>query len=82
MNKITMAALAITAFTLAPLATFAATDMEQIEAAHMEQIENYCKQEAKEKGVPADKLSEYISDCVATNMKAEKQVEGEEAKSE
>jgi hypothetical protein len=74
MNKITMAALAITAFTLAPLVAFAAADMEQ--------IENYCKQEAKEKGVPAEKLSEYISDCVASNLKAEKEVEGEEAKSE
>jgi hypothetical protein len=74
MHKNTTAVLAITAFALAPLAAYASADREQ--------IENYCSQEAKEKGVPADKLAEYIADCVATNLKAEKEVEGEEAKSE
>jgi DNA polymerase III delta subunit len=74
MNKITTAALAIAAFALAPLTAFASADEEQ--------IENYCNQEAKEKGVPAEKVADYIANCVATNLKAEKEVEGEEEKSE
>ncbi|MCG6862124.1 MAG: hypothetical protein LJE70_12725 [Chromatiaceae bacterium] len=67
MTKHTLAALAIAAFALAPLTAFAAVDKAD--------IENYCSQEAKEKGVAADKLAGYIADCIAANMKAEKEVE-------
>jgi hypothetical protein len=72
MTKHTMAALAITALALAPLTAFASVDREQ--------IANYCSQEAKEKGVAAEKRADYIADCVAANMKAEKEVDGGEKK--
>lgn len=68
MIKHTTAALVIAGFALAPLTAFAFADREE--------VENYCSQEAKEKGVAADKLADYIADCVATNMKAEKEIEG------
>jgi hypothetical protein len=71
MSKKTTGVLAITVFVLAPLTAFAAADREQ--------IENYCTQEAQEKGVSADKLEEYVANCVATNLKAEEEQEEGEA---
>ena len=76
MKMNTTAALAIMAFALAPLTAFASADVDK------EQIENYCSQEAKEKGVPAEKVADYVANCVAANLKAEEEVEGEEEKSE
>jgi hypothetical protein len=67
MTKHTLATLAITAFALAPLTAFADADKAE--------IENYCSQEAKAKGVATDKLAGYIADCVAANMTAEKEIE-------
>ena len=69
MTKHTTAALAITAFALAPLAAFAFADKQE--------VENYCQQKAMGEAVAAEKLADYIADCVAENMKAEKEIEAE-----
>jgi hypothetical protein len=76
MKMNTTAALAIIAFALAPLSAFASAEVDK------EQIENYCSQEATEKGVPAEEVADYVADCVAANLKAETEIEGEEEKSE
>lgn len=69
MTKHTTATLAIAALALAPLTAFPFADREE--------VENYCSQEAKGKGVAEEKVADFIADCVATNMKAEKEIEGE-----
>jgi hypothetical protein len=69
MTKHTTAALAIAALALAPLTAFAFADQEE--------VENYCSQEAKGKGVAKEKVADFIADCVATNMKAENKIEDE-----
>jgi hypothetical protein len=72
MNKNTAAALAITAFALAPVTASSSSSW-----ADKEEIENYCAQEAQEKGIAAEKVADYVADCVATNLKDEKEIEGE-----
>jgi len=74
MTKHTTVALAITAFAFAPLAAFAFADKQE--------VENYCQQEAMAKGIPADKVADYVANCVTENMKADKELEGEEKTSE
>ena len=64
-----MVALGVTAIALTPLAASAFADREE--------VENYCQQEAMKATVAADKLDDYIANCVAANMKAEKELESE-----
>jgi len=70
MNKYMIAGLGFTAIALIPLTASAFADREE--------VENYCQQEATKAAVTADKLDAYIADCVATNMKAEKELESED----
>ncbi|MCG6859695.1 MAG: hypothetical protein LJE70_00160 [Chromatiaceae bacterium] len=69
MTKYTISTLAVAAVALTPLAASAFADREE--------VENYCQQEAMKEGVAADKLAGYMANCVATNMKAEKEIEDE-----
>jgi non-ribosomal peptide synthetase component E (peptide arylation enzyme) len=74
MKKQTIAALALIVFASVPLAAFAAVDKAE--------IENYCRQEAMEKSIAADKVDGYVADCVAANMKAKAEIQGMEAEEE
>jgi non-ribosomal peptide synthetase component E (peptide arylation enzyme) len=66
MKKQTTAALALIAFASVPLAAFAAADKAE--------VENYCSQLAMEENIAADKVDEYVTDCVAKNMEAEAEI--------
>lgn len=72
MKKQTTAILALIAFTSVPLAAFAQADKAE--------VENYCRQLAMEESIAADKVDQYVADCVATNMKAGAEIKDMEEK--
>jgi hypothetical protein len=72
MKKQTTAALALIAFASVPLAAFAQADKAE--------VENYCRQLAMEESIAADKVDQYVADCVATNMKAGAEIKEMEEK--
>jgi non-ribosomal peptide synthetase component E (peptide arylation enzyme) len=72
MKKQTTVSLALIAFTSVPLVALAAADMAE--------VENYCSQLAMEENIAADKVDQYVADCVATNMKAEAEIKAMDEK--
>jgi hypothetical protein len=68
MKKLIVAALAISAFALAPVAIFASDTSEEIEEA--------CRQAAIDAGVPADESADFILDCIDASLEG---TEGEGA---
>lgn len=73
MKKLIAAALAVSAFALAPLCAFASDDKDE--------FERECRQAAMDEGVPAEDVANYIADCVAENL-AGRQGEGAGEKEE